>query len=109
EKPSGSASNRSLNTKGLFKTKSRLRNRLMIGGAEVTTSRRAGLTPLTLKCCRHVLSGGENRLPSCHSKLIFLFSSFHTEVEPLPDTTKIISSNMNRCGLTLCPGGISRR
>jgi len=30
-----------------------------------------------LKCWRQVFTGGENRLPSRHSKLIFFSSSFH--------------------------------
>jgi hypothetical protein len=94
---------------GLFRTKSRLRKKLIIGGADVTASRRAGRAPLPLKCWRQVLTGGENRLPSRHSKIILFFSSFQIEVEPLPSTTKIISSNSIRCGFRLLPGAISLR
>src|SRR5688572_3708167 len=82
EKLSASASKRLLNENGLLKTKSRSRNVFMIGGAEVTPRNRAGLSPLPLKCCRQVFSGGENRLPGPHSKVTFLFSSFQTDVEP---------------------------
>src|SRR5207302_3611349 len=98
EKLSGSPSNRSANENGLLMMKSRSRNRLMTGGAEVTTRSRAGSVPLPLKCCRQVFIGGENRLPSCHSKVIFLFSSFQTEVAPFPATTNTISSNSSLCG-----------
>src|SRR6476661_8762701 len=87
EKLSASGVKRSLKGNGLLNMKSRLRKRFISGGAEVTPRKRAGLSPLPLKCCRQVLSGGENRLPGPHSKVTFLFSSFQTEVEPFPSTT----------------------
>ena len=58
----------------------------MTSGAEVTAKKRAGSDPLPLKCWRQVFRGGENTLPAPHSKVLFLPSSFHTEVAPWPLT-----------------------
>ena len=45
--------------------------------------------------------------PGPHSKVTFWPASFHTEVAPCPDSTRIISSNSWRCGASSLPAGIS--
>ena len=67
-KKSSLPSKRVGNVAGLLKIQSVSRNRFITLGAVVATSMIAGVeAAFTMRC--HVLSGGENIDPVCHSKL----------------------------------------
>src|SRR5205823_11471818 len=68
----------------------------------------AGLSPRPLKWRCQALIGVANRLPGFHSNETLRASSYQTDVDPLPSSTKIISSYNWRCGLVLLPGGSSQ-
>ena len=64
----------------------------MITVASVREIIRTGSSPWALKCWNQALSGIENRLPFCHSRVCFLPPSFHNVVAPWPDRMNTASS-----------------
>ena len=106
-KKSSLPSKRVGNVAGLLKIQSVSRNRFITFGAVVATRMIAGHdAALTMRC--HVLSGGENIEPVCHSKLWrFFCPSIQISVVPRPSTTTMISSYMWRSALSAPRGGTS--